>query len=60
MKPDLTEIGMRSLRKAVRMITSGETKRIDLGNGTIVYKISSKNPKKYTIRIDMRIEEEEE
>lgn len=58
MSPDLTEIGMHFLRKAVRMITSGETKRIDLGNGTIVYKVPSKNPNKYTIRIDMKIEEE--
>lgn len=59
MKPDLTPNGMNSLRAAVRMILNGKSKRVDLGNGTSVYKVPSKNPNKYTIRIDLKIEEEE-
>lgn len=56
--PDLTETGLKSIRSAVRLITKGKSKRVDLGNGTIVYKVPSNNPKKYTIRVDMKIEEE--
>lgn len=59
MIPDLTKHGLASLRKAVMMIQAGESKRVDLGHGTIVYKVPSANPKKYTIRIDMKVEEEE-
>lgn len=59
MKPDLTPNGVNSLRAAIRMILNGKSERVDLGNGTSVYKVPSKNPNKYTIRIDMKIEEEE-
>lgn len=57
MKPDLTTNGLISLRSAIQTILSGKGKRIDLGHGTIVYKVPSANPKKCTIRIDMEVEE---
>ena len=60
MKPDLTEAGTKSLCNAVRMIMNGDCKRVDLGHGTVVYKVPSNNPQKYTVRIDMKIEEETE
>lgn len=58
MKPDLTPNGINSLRAAIRMILSGKRRRVDLSHGTIVYKVPSNNPNKYTIRIDMEVEEE--
>ena len=59
MKPDLTEAGIKSLKRAIKMLLDNESKRVDLGHGTVVYKVPSKNSNKYTIRIDMKIEEEE-
>lgn len=58
-QPDLTSSGLGGLSLAVKNIMEEKTKRVDLGHGTIVYKIPSQNPKKFTIRIDMKIEEEE-
>ena len=58
-QPDLTSSGLRSLAKAIRNIRDGKAKRVDLGHGTIVYAIPSQNPKKFTLRVDMEIEEEE-
>lgn len=58
MKPDLTTNGLNSLRSAIQIILSGKGKRVDLGHGTIVYKVPNINSKKYTIRIDMKVEEE--
>ena len=56
--PDLTEAGLKSIRSAVRLITKGKSKRVDLGNGVIVYKVPSNNPSKYVVRVDMKVEEE--
>lgn len=58
MKPDLTPNGINSLRAAIRMILSDKSRRVDLGHGTIVYKVPSDNPNKYMVRIDMKVEEE--
>lgn len=57
-QPDLTSSGLGSLAGAIRSIRDGKAKRVDLGHGTIVYEVPSNNPKKFTIRIDMKIEEE--
>lgn len=57
-QPDLTDAGLNSLALAVNNIQKGLYKRVDLGHGTIAYKIPSNNPKKFTIRIDMKVEEE--
>lgn len=59
MYPDLTRAGLESLADAVELIEKG-TKRVDLEHDTIVYRVPSNNPKKYTIRIDMKVSEEEE
>lgn len=57
-QPDLTNAGLNSLVRAVKDIQKGLYKRVDLGHGTIMYKIPTNNPKKFTIRIDMKVEEE--
>ena len=57
-QPDLTSSGLGSLSVAISNIMAGKAKRVDLGHGTIVYAIPSNNPKKLTVRIDMKIEEE--
>lgn len=58
-QPDLTSSGLGSLALAINNIMEGKAKRVDLGHGTIVYAVPSNNPKKFTIRIDMKVEEEE-
>lgn len=57
-QPDLTDIGLIGLAKAVRGIMDGAYSRVDLGHGTIAKRIGAKN-KKYKIIIEMMIEEEE-
>ena len=58
-QPDFTSSGLGSLADSVKRIMKGECNRVDLGHGTIVYKVPSQNPKKFTVRVDMKIEEEE-
>lgn len=57
---DLTEHGLASLANAVRMLRTSDVKRIDLGHDTIIYKVPTGNPKKYTIRVDMKFDESED
>jgi len=57
---DLTKNGLISLVNAVELLRKSAVKRIDLGHSTIAYKVPSNNPKKYTIRIDMKFDESEE
>ncbi len=57
---DLTKNGLVSLVNAVDLLRKSAVKQIDLGHGTIAYKVPSDNPKKYTIRIDMKFDESEE
>ena len=47
------------LNRAIDLIHEGITTRIDLGQGTAVYKVPSMNPTQYTIRIDIKVREEE-
>lgn len=56
---DLTKQGLDSLANAVNMLRTSDVKRVDLGHDTIVYKVPTGNPKKYTIRIDMKFDESE-
>ena len=56
---DLTKRGLDSLANAVNMLRTSDVKRVDLGHDTIVYKVPTGNPKKYTIRIDMKFDESE-
>lgn len=58
--PDLTEHGMKSLGIAINLLLDSGVKKVDLGHDTIVYKVPSNKPGKYTIRIDMSIDESEE
>lgn len=57
--PDLTNHGLMQIRNAVSQIREKGTKRVDLQDGTTVYKVPSNNPKKYTIRIDLKFDERE-
>lgn len=59
MLPDLTQHGLTTIKTAVNLIRTTDVNRVDVGQGTIVYRVPSNNPRKYTIRVDMKIEEEE-
>lgn len=50
---------VKALEKACSLIQDGTCKRVDLGHNTVVYKVPSNNPKKYTIRVDIKVEEGE-
>lgn len=54
----LTDSELKSIKNAVVLISSGECTRVDLGNNTIIYKVPSPNPKKYTIRMDINVKGE--
>lgn len=56
---DMTTSGLKSIKTAVINIEKEICTRVDLGNNTIVYKVPSSNPSKYTIRIDIRVNTEE-
>lgn len=47
------------LNRAIAMIKDGSFNRIDLGYGMLIYKVPSNNPKKYTIRLDIKVYEDE-
>jgi hypothetical protein len=47
------------LNRAIAMIKDGSCNRIDLGHGMLIYKVPSNNPKKYTIRLDIKVYEDE-
>ena len=56
---DFTHNGLTSLVNAVDLLRNSDVKRVDLGHDTIVYKVPTNNPKKYTIRVDMKFDESE-
>lgn len=45
------------LNQAIQLIKAGRMKRADIGHGMVVYKVPSNNPYKYTIRMDIKVEE---
>lgn len=47
------------LNKAITAIKRGQFARVDLGDGKTIYKVPSANPKKYTIRLDIKVNEGE-
>lgn len=47
------------LKKAIDMIKDGSCNQVDLGHSMLIYKVPSNNPKKYTIRLDIKIYEEQ-
>jgi len=55
----LTKSDLQAIQTAISLISQGDVSRVDLGHSTIVYKVSSISPKKYTIRMDIKIDEEE-
>lgn len=48
------------LKRAEKLIRTGEAKCVDMGHGTKIYKVPSNNPKKYIIRVDIKVNEEDE
>ena len=55
--PNLTNEGLDRIKRAVEGIASNEAVKYDLPDGTKIYKVPSNNPNKFTIRIDMKVEE---
>ena len=53
----ITKSDVKSFENAIKMIKENGVKRVDLGNNTIIYKVPSNNPSKYTIRMDIKVEE---
>lgn len=49
---------MEELKNAIEAIKGHWATRLELSDGTIVYKVPSNNPNKYTIRIDIKVVEE--
>ena len=47
------------INKAYHLIKQGGCSRVDLGCGMVMYKVPSNNPNKYTIRLDIKVKEEE-
>lgn len=50
----------KAMKRAEKLIRTGEAKCVDMGQGIKIYKVPSNNPKKYTIRVDIKINEEDE
>lgn len=50
---------VQGLNQVISMIKDGYCNRVDLGHGMLIYKVPSSNPKKYTIRLDIKVCEEE-
>lgn len=57
-QPNLTSSGLETLAHAIRTIMEGDSKRIDIGHGTVLATVPSNDPKQYTIIITMDVEEE--
>lgn len=53
----LLQKDLEEIKKAYTLIRKGNCTRIDLGRGMVVYKVPSNNPNKYTIHVDIKIEE---
>lgn len=49
---------LEAIKRAYELIRAGNCTRIDLGCGMIMYKVPSNNPEKYTVRLDIKVEEE--
>lgn len=56
----MTKAALEAINKAVSLIKKGQLKRADLGHGMVAYKVPSSNPNKYIIRVDIKINVEEE
>lgn len=54
---DLTQHGLEILKRAVKQIRENRAESIDLGHDTLIYKVPTDNPKKYTVRVDMEFDE---
>lgn len=48
-----------TIDQAIKAVRKGWAKKILLEDGTIVYKVPSNNPAKYTIRVDVKVVEKE-
>lgn len=55
----LLQKDLEAIKKAYTMIRKGYCTRVDLGLGSSVYKVPSNNPNKYTIRVDLKVNEED-
>ena len=58
MRKSLNCYESQSLIKAVKTIASGDATKVEINNEIKAYKVPSNNPNKYTIRIDIKVEED--
>lgn len=49
---------LEAIKRAYAAIKQGHCNRIDLGCGMIMYKVPSSNPRKYIVRLDIKVKEE--
>lgn len=56
----MTDKDLKAIQDAFNLIKSGSCKRVDLGLGIVIYKVPSNNPSKYIIRLDAKIQEDED
>ena len=55
----LLQKDLEAIKKAYDLIKEGTCKRVDLGAGMTMYKVPSNNPNKFTIRMDIKVTEED-
>ena len=51
---------LQAIATAVMLIKADNATRIDLGHNMMIYKVPSRSPEKYTIRLDIKVEKEKE
>lgn len=44
--------------EAIKLITRGNSTKCEVNNRVKVYKVPSNNPNKYTIRVDIKVQED--
>lgn len=54
---NLSVCEITAINEAMRSITRGDCKSVQVNDRTKVYKIPSNNPDKYVIRVDIKVEE---
>ena len=54
----MLQFELESISKAINSIHQGIFNKISIGDNMIAYKVPSNNPKKYVIRLDVKINEE--
>lgn len=51
-------VDIKAIQEAIKYVQTGRYKRVDVTENCTVYKVPSPNPKKYTLRVDIKVEED--